>query len=158
MKSIWFYDTQIGKIGIAEDGEGITQVSLNSPPDSEAELRETSLIRTAYEELEEYFQGKRKSFDIRLHLEGTEFQKKVWQALTEIPYGETRSYQDIARAVGNPKGCRAVGMANNRNPVMILVPCHRVIGKNGKMVGYGGGISVKEALLRLERENKSCDV
>lgn len=153
MKSIWFYDIHIGRIGIAEDGEGIIQVSLNSPPDSEMEIRETPLIRQAYKELEEYFLGKRKNFDVKLHLDGTDFQKKVWQALTEIPYGETRSYEDIARAVGNPKGCRAVGMANNRNPVMILIPCHRVIGKNGKMVGYGGGISVKEALLRLEREN-----
>ena len=94
--------------------------------------------------------GKRKSFDLPLKPEGTEFQKKVWNALLDIPYGETRSYKDIAVAIGNPKACRAVGMANNRNPISIIIPCHRVIGANGSLVGYGGGLPIKIELLNLE--------
>ena len=84
---------------------------------------------------------------------GTEFQQKVWKALKDIPYGKTKSYKDIAAAVGNEKACRAVGMANNRNPISIIIPCHRVIGKNGKLVGYGGGLEIKEYLLKLESDN-----
>ena len=94
--------------------------------------------------------GKRKVFDLPLSLKGTDFQKQVWQALRDIPYGETRSYKQIAVAIGNPKAVRAVGMANNRNPLLIVVPCHRVIGTDGKMVGYAAGVDKKEFLLRLE--------
>ena len=94
-------------------------------------------------QLDEYFAGSRKEFDIPLKLYGTEFQIKVWKALEVIPYGETKSYKDIAICIDNPKGCRAVGLANNRNPIPIIIPCHRVIGANGKLVGYGGGIDKK---------------
>ena len=102
----------------------------------------------------EYLDGKRKEFDFPYKMIGTEFQKKVWHALTKIPYGETRTYKEIATAVGNPKASRAVGMANNRNPIFIVVPCHRVIGANGKLVGYAGGLDMKDALLSLEKSHK----
>lgn len=106
-----------------------------------------------FHQLDEYFAGKRKSFDLPFALKGTVFQKKVWNALCDIPYGETRSYKDIAIAIGNPKACRAVGMANNKNPITIAFPCHRVIGSTGKLVGYAGGLEMKEGLLAMERES-----
>ncbi|MCO7127632.1 methylated-DNA--[protein]-cysteine S-methyltransferase [Sporolactobacillus shoreicorticis] len=105
----------------------------------------------AVRQLSEYFNGRRKTFTLPLLMKGTEFQRKVWKALTAVPFGETRSYKDIARAVNNPKGVRAIGMANNRNPIPIVVPCHRVIGANGSLVGYGGGLEVKQFLLTLEK-------
>ncbi len=111
---------------------------------------EGKLIRVTFE----YFAGSRKEFDIPLKLYGTEFQIKVWKALEVIPYGETKSYKDIAICIDNPKGCRAVGLANNRNPIPIIIPCHRVIGANGKLVGYGGGIDKKIFLLELEKNKK----
>jgi methylated-DNA-[protein]-cysteine S-methyltransferase len=101
-------------------------------------------------ELEEYFAGQRREFSFALDLRGTDFQKACWRALVAIPYGETRSYGDIARAVGRPQGFRAVGMANNRNPVAIVVPCHRVIASDGSLCGYGGGLDIKRKLLELE--------
>jgi methylated-DNA-[protein]-cysteine S-methyltransferase len=100
----------------------------------------------------EYFEGKRLSFDLPLKMEGTEFQLKVWNELLQIPFGETRSYKEIAVAVGNPLGSRAIGNANNKNKISIIVPCHRVIGANGKLVGYEGGLDVKEKLLNLEKK------
>ena len=108
----------------------------------------------AIQQLEEYLSGKRKVFDLPLKVEGTAFQKKVWKALCSIAYGETRSYKEIAIQIGNEKACRAVGMANNKNPIGILIPCHRVIGTNHKLVGYAGGLDKKEFLLKLEKENK----
>ncbi len=105
-------------------------------------------------QLKEYFAGKRKIFDFPYQLKGTDFQQKVWAALCEIPYGQTRTYKDIALAIGNPRACRAVGMANNKNPMSIVVPCHRVIGSNGKLVGYGSGLDMKQALLQLEAKNR----
>ena len=101
-------------------------------------------------ELEEYFAGKKREFEFALDLRGTDFQLACWRALLAIPYGETRSYGDIARAVGKPQGFRAVGMANNRNPIAIVVPCHRVIASDGTLCGYGGGLDVKRKLLELE--------
>jgi O-6-methylguanine DNA methyltransferase len=107
-------------------------------------------MRPYVNELEEYFAGKRRQFTFALDLRGTDFQLACWHALRAIPYGETRSYADIARAVGRPKGFRAVGMANNRNPVAIVVPCHRVIASDGTLCGYGGGLDIKRKLLELE--------
>lgn len=112
---------------------------------------ESALLARVAMQLDEYFRGARKNFDLPLNPAGTEFQRKVWDALLAIPYGETRTYREIAEAAGCPKGFRAVGMANNKNPIAIIIPCHRVIGSNGKLVGYAGGLGRKEALLALER-------
>lgn len=152
MQKVSFVMTPVGKMGIIEENDAITHLyfSDGSLPEG-AELKETELIKKAKTQLQEYFSGRRKNFDLPLEPSGTAFQQAVWQALCSIPYGETRSYKDIASQIGNPKACRAVGMANNRNPIAIVVPCHRVIGANGKMVGYAGGLSVKEHLLQLER-------
>lgn len=108
------------------------------------------VLTQARAELTEYFAGTRKTFSIPLRAKGTAFQRGVWDALAEIPWGETRSYGDIARRIGNPKGVRAVGLANGRNPLPIVVPCHRVIGADGSLTGYGGGIPIKVKLLALE--------
>ena len=101
-------------------------------------------------QLEEYFAGRRRQFNLPLDLRGTDFQKRCWRALLKIPYGETRSYADIARAIGNPAAVRAVGLANGQNPIAIIVPCHRVIGSDGSLTGYGGGLENKRRLLELE--------
>jgi methylated-DNA-[protein]-cysteine S-methyltransferase len=101
-------------------------------------------------QLEEYFAGERSTFELKMHLEGTAFQRTVWHALTEIPYGETISYGELARRIGRPDRARAVGTANGQNPIAVIVPCHRVIGANGKLVGYGGGLDNKRRLLELE--------
>ncbi len=114
----------------------------------------TKITDAAYAELLEYLDGKRKTFDVPFILKGTDFQKKVWSALCDIPYGETRSYKEIAIAINNPKASRAIGMANNKNPITVIVPCHRVIGASGKLVGYAGGLKMKEYLLNMEKENK----
>ena len=106
--------------------------------------------RPCVKQLEEYFAGERRRFDLPLDLRGTDFQQRCWQALLKIPYGETRSYADIARAIGQPSAVRAVGLANGQNPVAIVVPCHRVIGSDGSLTGYGGGLEIKRKLLELE--------
>ncbi len=152
MKNIFFYDTSIGRIAIADNGMEITHMGFEDRTDCrDMNVCETGLIKEAAAQLTEYLEGRRKKFDLPLNPKGTEFQKKVWKALCDIPYGETRSYKQVAEAVGNPKGPRAVGMANNRNPIIIFIPCHRVIGANGSLVGYGGGLDVKEKLLSLEK-------
>ena len=114
----------------------------------------TPLLSEAEHQLTEYFAGARRNFDLPLSPSGTAFQQKVWAALLSVPYGETRSYGDIARLIGNPGACRAVGMANNRNPLPILIPCHRVIGADGSLVGYGSGLDRKIFLLELERRHR----
>lgn len=154
MEKICFYDTPAGRIGIAEEDGSLTRVTFCTEPPAGAALEETPLIARCKAELDAFFAGERKEFDLPLHLKGTAFQQKVWAALLEIPYGETRTYGEIAAAIGSPKAARAVGMANNRNPVSILVPCHRVIGSNGKLVGYGGGLDKKAFLLELEQAHK----
>ncbi len=108
------------------------------------------VLTGAARQLAEYFAGRRQVFEVPLAAAGTPFQQRVWAALRTIPYGQTRSYGQVAAAIGSPKACRAVGMANNRNPIMIIVPCHRVIGADGSLVGYAGGVHIKEYLLRLE--------
>lgn len=107
-----------------------------------------------FEQIQEYLQGVRKSFDVNYKLSGTEFQLSVWRELLKIPYGETRTYKEVAIALGNDKAARAVGMANNKNPLHIIIPCHRVIGTNGSLTGYAGGIDIKEKLLKLEKNEK----
>ncbi|WP_246828778.1 methylated-DNA--[protein]-cysteine S-methyltransferase [Nosocomiicoccus sp. HMSC067E10] len=112
--------------------------------------RKTEFTERVYREIMEYLNGERTSFDISYELKGTDFQKRVWEELTRIPYGETRTYKEIANAIGNANASRAVGMANNKNPLMIIVPCHRVVGANGKLIGYAGGIEMKKELLDME--------
>ena len=147
-----YYQTKIGRIKIAQEGDAIVEINVT---DSEKESeKETPLIKKTIKEIEEYFEGKRKFFDIPISIKGTEFQEKVWEALLRIPYGETKSYEDIAKMIGCPKGARAVGMANHNNKIIIIIPCHRVIGKNGKLVGYAGGLPVKEKLLQIESNYK----
>lgn len=113
-------------------------------------LEPDEIIEKAIKELEEYFNGERREFDIPLHMEGTEFQKRVWNEIAKINYGETKTYGEIAKAIGKPKSARAVGNAANKNPLQFVVPCHRVIGQNGKLVGYASGLGVKKKLLDME--------
>ena len=150
MNNIFFYETDLGTIGIRENNKGITNIYF-SKINTNDNVEETDLIKECYRQLEEYFTGNRMQFNIPLDFEGTEFQKKVWCQLLKIPYGETRSYKEVAIAIGNEKACRAIGMANNKNPIPIIIPCHRVIGSNGKLVGYAGGLNVKEKLLNIEK-------
>ena len=143
------YETVLGVVTFVEEGGALLAVTTHRS--YEGVEQETALIKEAYQQLSEYLKGERKEFDLPLNPKGTDFQKRVWRALCNIPYGETRSYKQIAEAIGNSKAVRAVGMANNRNPITIVVPCHRVIGADGKLVGYGGGLEMKEFLLRLEK-------
>ena len=142
------YDTELGSITFMEEDGALLAISTRRS--NEGICHETALIKEAHRQLNQYLKGERKTFRLPLNPKGTDFQKRVWKALCEIPYGETRSYKQISEAIGNPKAVRAVGMANNRNPLLIVVPCHRVIGANGKLVGYAAGIDKKEFLLRLE--------
>ena len=156
MKTFYSYTYRgVGKIEIGTESERITDVHFAKSfvPPSEYSRKETPLHRKAAEQLREYFDGKLKVFDLPIAPVGTEFQIRCWEALLQVPYGETRSYGDIARAAGSPKGFRAVGMANNRNPIAMIIPCHRIIGSDGKLVGYGGGLDIKVFLLELERKN-----
>ena len=150
VKSMYYfiYEYEIGKITIAEENAKIIKLVFGEVECGE--LRETALIKETQRQLTEYFSGERQQFDLPLELRGTDFQKKVWKALMTIPYGEVRSYAQIAAQIGNSKACRAVGMANHRNPVSIIVPCHRVVGATGKLTGYAGGIEIKSRLLKLE--------
>lgn len=144
----------MGTVRIVQRGQSIVQLDLGSKapfePLADTAEQETPLLLRAFAQLEEYLAGTRREFDLPLAPAGTPFQRKVWDALLQIPYGQTRSYRQIAEAAESPKGFRAVGMANNRNPIAVFIPCHRVIGADGSMVGYGGGLEIKEHLLRLE--------
>ena len=159
-KYIWHYEYPIGKVGVGENDGAIAYIFFQDGPHGEEfikkhgitdfELHESALIKKAGEQLREYFAGIRREFDVPLVFKGTEFQKKVWLSLILIPYGETKTYGEIAAGIGNAKAARAVGMANNRNPISIICPCHRVIGSDGSLVGYGGGLKTKQFLLDLE--------
>lgn len=151
VKNVFYYDTEIGKIGIAENDNGVTDVFFGvSKRKGNININETSIIKLTISQIKEYLMGLRTSFDIPINPIGTKFQLSVWEQLRNIPYGETRSYKQVAQEIGNIKACRAVGLANNRNPVAILIPCHRVIGSSGKLVGYAGGLNIKKSLLNLE--------
>lgn len=151
----YIYKNYFGKFIILERDGFIIGLSTDERdiPDDFKEFK-SDLIKSCVEELEQYFKGELKEFTIPISFKGTEFQESVWNALLNIPYGETRSYQDIAEIVGSKKAVRAVGGANNKNPLMILIPCHRIIGKDGKLVGFGGGLELKSELLNLESTNK----
>jgi len=168
MKNFYIYCYKFCNLFIIEENSTICSVlfkkekmpkqlqshkSNDFPPDI-YEKKETSLIKRTNTQLNEYFTGKRKVFDIPYILHGTDFQIKVWKALQTIPYGETRSYGQLAAQIENPKASRAIGMANNKNPISIIIPCHRIIGHNGDLVGYAGGLNIKQQLLDLEKTNK----
>lgn len=148
MIKIAFYKFKFGYLKIEYNEHAV--VSIKTSQEIDCINQNSKLSDQVYTQVQEYLEGKRTKFDFPYQLEGTEFQKKVWDALCNIPYGQTRSYKDIAEAIGSPKAYRAVGMANNKNPIAIAVPCHRVIGSNGKLVGYAGGVDMKEYLLKLE--------
>ena len=142
-------ETPIGVLGLCARDGFLTAVKFHAVE----EFGEDRALDMAAQQLEEYFSGSRREFDIPMDMGGTDFQKKCWQALMEIPYGETRSYSDIAMQVGSPKGVRAVGMANHVNPIPIIVPCHRVVGKNGSLTGYAGGLDMKTWLIEHEKRH-----
>ena len=150
MKRFVVVQSPVGDLTLTEENGALTGLYFGRRS-LEGEEGLTALLERASRQLEEYFAGKRKQFDLPLSLRGTEFQRQVWAALRDIPYGETRSYGQIAQAVGRPKAVRAVGMANHRNPISIIVPCHRVVGADGSLTGYGGGLENKKFLLALER-------
>jgi methylated-DNA-[protein]-cysteine S-methyltransferase len=152
-----YLDTPIGELLLAGEAGALAMIgfpkgSMRREPEPEWIFNEKPLTN-ARAQLREYFAGDRKEFDLPLKLSGTEFQVSVLEALQDIPYGETTSYGEIARRIGRPKAVRAVGAANGRNPIPIVVPCHRVIGATGDLTGFGGGLDTKEALLRLEAEH-----
>lgn len=162
MKNAYYYETIIGRVFIADDGQGITDLRIvpeesiygqdaSCATNTSYIIRETGLISEAAGQLKEYLSGNRRHFDVKLNPAGTAFRKSVWEALKDIPYGEVRSYAQIAEAIGNPKACRAVGMANHNNPIICMIPCHRVIGADGSLTGYAGGLNVKKQLLMLEQ-------
>jgi methylated-DNA-[protein]-cysteine S-methyltransferase len=152
-----YFDTPIGELLLAGDVRALSMIgfpkgAMRRDPEPDWIYNEEPFA-DACTQLAEYFSGERKEFDLPLLLAGTEFQVSVLEALQEIPYGETTSYGAIAKKIGRPKAMRAVGAANGRNPIPIIVPCHRVIGSSGDLTGFGGGLDTKEALLRLEAEN-----
>jgi methylated-DNA-[protein]-cysteine S-methyltransferase len=144
-----YYNSPIGILKIKATNDALTDIHYVR---EQGESTPNNIIAKAIKQLEEYFAGKRTTFDIPLAPSGTEYREKIWQALTTIPYGKTTSYKDIATLTGNPKASRAVGGANNKNPISIIIPCHRVVGASGRMVGYAGGVDKKEFLLALEHE------
>jgi O-6-methylguanine DNA methyltransferase len=162
METLFYVRTPspVGPLFLAASTKGLVRLEFESRmqklnPDTN-QLHESKPALALYlRELSEYFAGERREFSLPLDLRGTRFQLACWHALLEIPYGETRSYRDIAQAIGHPHAYRAVGMSNNRNPVAIVVPCHRVIASSGSLCGYGGGLDIKRKLLDLEQANVS---
>jgi methylated-DNA-[protein]-cysteine S-methyltransferase len=155
-------NSPIGGLLLVGDGEALSQVYFQAGPrprqPSSEWRRDAAPLAQARKELEEYFAGKRRAFDVPLAPRGTAFQLQVWQALREIPYGETVSYGELARRLGLPAGARAVGLANGANPLPVIVPCHRVIGADGSLTGFGGGLPIKRALLTLEGADCVADL
>ena len=144
-------DSPVGPLTLTERDGALCGLEFGEASFEKAAVPgDSPLLRQTEKELSEYFAGGRKAFTVPVSLSGTDFQLKVWHALADIPFGEVRSYGDIAKAIGIPKACRAVGGANHRNPVSIIIPCHRVIGSDKSLTGYGGGLFIKEFLLKLE--------
>ena len=147
-----YLESPVGILKIGASTQGLTQVEFIAKQDqsSQQHSRANAYTTKAKIQLQEYFKGERQTFSVPLHFEGTEFQNQVWSSLLNIKYGQLCSYGEIAQTISNPKASRAVGMANNKNPIVIIIPCHRVIGSNGELTGYGGGLSNKEWLLKHE--------
>jgi methylated-DNA-[protein]-cysteine S-methyltransferase len=156
MNAYTYLDSPIGRLLLCTDGVALTGLYMDVPGhvprglEQRVEDGSAGPLPDAARQLGEYFAGERREFDLSLRLDGTEFQRRVWKVLTEIPYGETWSYARLAKRIDNPNACRAVGLANGRNPISILVPCHRVIGADGSLTGYGGGVERKRWLLAHE--------
>jgi methylated-DNA-[protein]-cysteine S-methyltransferase len=147
------YDTALGDVTLVADEKHLVELSFGAADPSAAINEENSVLYDGIIELNQYCFGQRKSFDIRLAPVGSDFEKKVWAYVLTIPYGKTVTYEEVAKAIGEPNGERSVGMALNRNPIPIFIPCHRVIGKNGALVGYIGGLELKKKLLNMEKTN-----
>jgi methylated-DNA-[protein]-cysteine S-methyltransferase len=147
------HDTPVGKLTLHSNGEAIIGVEFegNKYPLPKSPRGDDAVLKKARKQLDEYFAGKRKDFDLPLAPQGTDFQMRCWNALQKIPYGATRSYGQQAEAIGSPAAVRAVGLANGRNPIPVIIPCHRVIGANGSLTGFGGGLDRKKLLLDLEQ-------
>ena len=145
-------DKKLGLLKISYDGETLVELEVAQREEGKSVISKFS--DRVFREVEEYLAGSRSDFSVRVKGAGTPFQEAVWRELMKIPYGATRTYGEIAQAIGNPKAGRAVGGACNKNPICLIVPCHRVIGSDGSLTGYAGGIAIKERLLKLERENK----
>ena len=154
-------DSPIGKILVAQSDKGLTHIRFASSSKPEPPLEHWQYVKQlkteAIDQIRAYFKGTLRDFSISLDLDGTPFQLKVWKALQKIPYGETISYCELARRIGQPKAVRAVGGANGRNPIPLVVPCHRVIGSNGSLTGYGSGLHIKSTLLELEKKHSRID-
>jgi methylated-DNA-[protein]-cysteine S-methyltransferase len=160
MNIFCYVDSPIGRLMLTSDTTALTGLYMNLYRNKPSKLpglgddwiqnATIDPLPAAARQLKEYFTGKRREFDLPLRMEGTEFQQRVWRELTKIPFGETRSYGQLAKRIGNPNGSRAVGLANGRNPIAIIVPCHRVIGADGSLTGFGGGLDRKEWLLTHE--------
>ncbi|MCL5071017.1 MAG: methylated-DNA--[protein]-cysteine S-methyltransferase [Actinobacteria bacterium] len=155
MKNIFYYKTSIGRIGISEKDGRITNLffTTDSLPDDYI-VTETDILKAAGKQLQEYLACQRKAFNLPFAPSGTVFMKNVWKCLQDIPYGTTQSYKEIALKIGDSNACRAVGLANNKNPIPVFIPCHRVIGANGDLTGYRGGLEIKSYLLNLEKQNR----
>lgn len=153
MRGTAIYHAPVGDIRLDWEDGAVTALKRADADALAGEPNE--LTERVFRQLDEYFAGTRREFDFPYRLCGTPFQEKVWAALRDIPYGETRSYKDIAEAIRHPKAFRAVGMANHANPIFIAIPCHRVIGAGGSLVGYGGGLEMKQALLELEKAHRT---
>ncbi|MDR2157421.1 MAG: methylated-DNA--[protein]-cysteine S-methyltransferase [Clostridiales Family XIII bacterium] len=154
------YETPFGGVLIASEGDFITRIAFVAQPVRTQADAPSELTDEAAKQMREYFSGERKGFDLPLNPQGTAFQRRVWDCLIKIPYGQTRSYKEVAADAGNPNACRAVGMANNRNPLPIVIPCHRVVGADGALTGYAFGLQMKRRLLELEQsgtESRSGD-
>ncbi len=154
MNYFCYYESPLGRLTLQASDNGLTgawfDTQTTAPDDFGLKKSDHPILQQAIAEYEEYFAGDRRQFTVPTDAQGTDFQKQVWNMLTHIPYGEVWSYQDMAIAIHNPKAVRAVGLANGKNPISIIVPCHRVIGKNGQLTGYAGGLERKRKLLQLE--------
>lgn len=151
MQYLFHLESPIGPLTLTEEDGALIRLDFGKKGQAGPE---TPLLAEARNQLEQYFSGSLRRFTLPLQPKGTPFQQKVWAALLQIPWGETRTYGQVAAMIGQPKACRAVGMANNRNPLPIFIPCHRVIGANGQLTGYAGGLPAKERLLSLEHSNR----
>ncbi len=155
MKQYCYYQSPIGRLLLIGEQGLLEEIHFPNSADhaviEDNWHHDEECFADVLQQLEEYFAGDRRSFKVKMRLKGTDFQRRVWQELRQVPYGETASYGEIAERIDNPKACRAVGGANGKNPIPIIVPCHRIIGNDGSLTGFGGGLELKKKLLRIEK-------